>query len=70
MFVILQAAVLIGLGICIENPEKRKSVLDAINKASKHIEKTAGDFLSQPGKPMPTPDAGAVDEHVETETYR
>ena len=65
MFGIVQAAVLIGLGICIENPAKRKTVMDAINKASQHIEKAAGDLISTPRKKMPESEVISVDDHVE-----
>lgn len=46
---LLEAAALIGLGIIIENPEKRKAIIGALDKAGNMIEKTIGDILPKGG---------------------
>lgn len=46
---LLEAAALIGLGIIIENPEKRRTVINALDKAAATIEKTIKDFIPKGG---------------------
>ena len=49
MFPILQAAVLIGLGMCIESPAKREKIIKALDGAGKYAEKMLGDFFPKGG---------------------
>ena len=63
MFGIIQAAVLIGVGMCIESPNKRAMVFKALNQAGQYVEKSAGN-LFQGGQLNP----GVVD--ADDEDYR
>lgn len=42
---LLEAIALVGLGIIIENPEKRKLVIGTLDKTGNIIEKTVKDFV-------------------------
>lgn len=50
---VIEAAALVGLGIIIENPGKRKVVIGTLDRFGTTIEKTVKDFLPKKG--------GAVD---------
>lgn len=45
----LEAVALIGLGIMIENPEKRKFVIGTLDNTATAIGKTIKDFTTQKG---------------------
>lgn len=46
---IVEAAALVGLGIIIENPEKRKVVIGTLDRLGTTVEKTVKDFLPKKG---------------------